>query len=123
MGYNKVVFRLCRFWKDGDKLIELYPAIKNREKTSEWRDMTSYWSRILVSPHYRITPPKEGAVLDLTIALRVRKAWFTVGFPKDNVPRLEADIKGLFAHFDTRQYEIKIENVREVTENPQRRLD
>lgn len=43
-----IVFRLKRFWQVGDRMVELYPAIKKGEKTSEWRDMTTYWGRRLI---------------------------------------------------------------------------
>lgn len=57
--------------------------------------MSDYWARRLIQ--------------------RPRRAWFTVGYPKNNLPRLEADITAIVPHKDSQQYEIQIENVIEVT--------
>ena len=52
---------------------------------------------------------------------KAERAWFIVGFPKGNVPRLEADISGLCVLIDDEgqrdQYEVYFTNVIEVTEN------
>jgi len=88
---DKVIFRLKRAM---GKWTNIYGSIKNGDKTSEWRDATDYWRK-------RLVPwPKT--------------AWFTHGYPKGNVPRLEADIIEVIYHEDTNQYEIKVENVIEI---------
>jgi ribosomal protein S3 len=114
------IFNLKRFWHiDGTKL-DLYEDIKAGRKTSEWRSASPYWLRKLLTN--RLT--KEGLkyVLqtrghtpqELTTLLKVHKAWFVIGYPKGNVPRLEADITALIYHRESGQLEIKITNVKEV---------
>ncbi|GAI15073.1 unnamed protein product [marine sediment metagenome] len=76
---------------------DIYAAIKTGLKTSEWRDLSPYWKKRLEK-----TPPPT-------------RANFTVGFPKENLPRLEADIKAIIRHEDTGQYEIQVVNVVEIT--------
>jgi hypothetical protein len=95
MRERKVVFRLKRHWLIDGKTINIYEEIKAGRKTSQWRDASDYWLKRLVPP----TP---------------RKAWFTVGYPLNNLPRLEADIIKVIYHANTEQLEIKIGNVKEV---------
>ena len=104
MGNNIVVFRLKRLWEVEGRTVNLYEEIKSGRKTSEWRDASPYWLRRLLTN--RLT--KEGLkyVLqvrgynpqELTTLLKVHRAWFTVGYPKGNIPRLEADITALIYH-------------------------
>lgn len=119
---DKVVFRLKKHWKMkiDDKVVVLYEEIKAGRKTSEWRDTTRYWMRVLAPSvmfekmtraGFSDSPPE-----DLTKFLSKSKAWFTTGFPKNNVPRLEADITGLIYHPASCQLEIQIANVKEVTD-------
>ena len=86
-----------RLKKSGWGWANIYDAIKAGLKTSEWRDLTPYWQKRME----KIPPPT--------------KALFTIGFPKGNLPRLEADIKAIIRHEDTEQYEIQVINVVEVT--------
>lgn len=100
-GRKAVLFRLKRFWEGqvGSMYIEgldLYEEIKAGRKTSEWRDLTDRWRSILHS-----TP-------------KPTRAWFVCGYPKGNMPRLEADIVGIVCHLESDQYEIKIANVEEI---------
>lgn len=95
---DRVIFRLKRRGYGWD---DIYEAIKIGEKTSEWRDASDHWKK-------QLTPtPKH--------------AWFTVGYPKNNLPRLEADITEIVYHSDTNQYEIKVVNVTEIIEPRPRR--
>jgi hypothetical protein len=114
------IFNLKRQWHiDGTKL-DLYEEIKAGRKTSEWRNASPYWLRKLLTN--RLT--KEGLknVLqvwghkpqELTPLLKVHRAWFVIGYPKGNLPRLEADITALLYHPKTSQLEIKFANVKEV---------
>ena len=82
-----------RLKKRGWGYDDIYGAIKAGEKTSEWRDLTPYWEK-----RFEKTPAPT-------------RALFTVGFPKRNLPRLEADIKAIIRHEDSEQYEIQVINV------------
>lgn len=131
---SKVVFRLKRYWEIEGKTVDLYQEIKSGRKTSEWRDVTDYWIQMLTTlpPLQKINScstkkmlewanmpldvaAAEDAGIMLKETLRVKQAWFTVGFPKNSVPRLEADITDLILHPREGQFEIKFTNVREVT--------
>ena len=99
-----------RWWppdKPRSEQFDCYEAMKNGTKTSEWRDATEYWDDRL----FKVD--KEGIYRP-----KVRRAWLIVGFPKGNIPRLEADIKNIIIHRDKEkhatQFEIQIENVVEV---------
>jgi len=59
----------------------------------------------------------SGDVVYLTRYLEPNWAWFVVGYPKGNLPRLEAELIALTLHRNSNQFEITFTNVREVTEN------
>lgn len=84
---NRIIFHVKR---------QYYESIKRGEKTSEWRDSTAYWLNRLIHPQRK-------------------EAWFVAGYPKNNLPRLEAEIVGMTGHAYNKQIEIKISNVKEVT--------
>ena len=92
-----VLFRLERRRKVSGETFDPYEEIKEGTITSEWRDATPYWKR-------RLTVDGK---------LKVNRAWFTVGYPKNNLPRLEADITKLVYSLDGK-FEIQISNVVEV---------
>lgn len=112
-----MIFHLKRIWEGKD----LWEEIKSGRKTSEWRDFCKYWL-------YRLCKPRNPNILILYINvngtapqevspwLKVKKAWFLQGYPKGNLPRLEAEITGLVYHPDSSQLEIKFTNAKEVTE-------
>lgn len=107
-GRSVTIFHLKRFWKgDADKeydgTVDLYEEIKSGRKKSEYRDATPYWAK-------RLLKTKR----DLKESIPNR-AWFVVGYPRGNLPRLEADMRDIIVlHVDTGQYEICVENVVEV---------
>jgi len=121
---NIVIFHLKRIWEGKD----LWEEIKSKRKTSEWRDLTNYWSQRLMKDHetvFLFIPTEtieeaeaKGTSIDLTKYLKATKAWFVIGYPKYCVPRLEADITALLAwpakNSAQSQFEIKIANVQEV---------
>jgi len=98
-------------------MVNLYEEIKNLRKTSEWRDASEYWCRILTGEPMSTFDFLSGDIVDLTNFLEPEWAWFTIGYPKANVPRFEADITALFLHRNSDQFEIKFEHVQEKTEN------
>jgi len=104
-----VIFHLKKLW---------YEEIKSGRKTSEWREASDYWlKRLCTLPPKKIVELVNRKPTSLNIVplptYSVSKAWFTVGYPKNNLPRLEADIVGILIHLDTQQLEIQIQNVKE----------
>jgi hypothetical protein len=91
---------------------DLYQEIKTGKKTVEYRDAVPFWaSRLLTSKNV----PTAKYRSSYKNQLKVHRAWFTIGYPKGSVPRLEADITDLIYDPDTKQFEIHIANVEEVT--------
>jgi len=110
---KRIIFNLKRYLTmPVGRRVDLYEEIKTGRKTSEFRDYTSHW----VSRLFRRLL-KTGIT---HMRLKVDRAWFVVGFPKNNLPRLEADIKGYRIILDEDDFaqtiEIIFENVIEVTE-------
>jgi len=100
--------------------VNLYEEIKAGRKTSEWRDASDYWlKRFCTLPVKKVVDLVKEKPASLNIVplptCSKSKAWFTIGYPKNNLPRLEADIFAVFLHRDTQQLEIQIQNVREIT--------
>ena len=113
---DRVIFNLKRHWEIDGMIVDLYDEIKSGRKTNEWRNATSFWCTRLIergstSPYFPWAVPH-----DISHGLKVHKAWFVIGYPKDNLPRLEADITGLIYHPELKssQLEIKFANVREI---------
>ena len=95
---RRAIFRIKKMWPIDGEMRELWPMFLSGEKTSEWRDATDYWRARLV--------PKPD------------RAWIVIGFAKNSLPRLEADVVDVVHHEDTGQFEIKLENIVEVLQNP-----
>ncbi len=110
---NRIIFRLKRLWTYPDgTTVDLYNEILEGRKTSEFRDCKDYWADRFY---------KRKTVNDVVFVFpKVDRAWFIVGFPKGNLPRLEADITNIITHRDDEgyatQFEIQFTNVKEVTE-------
>ena len=115
-----IIFRLKRFW-EGEvggkpiKNLDLWEEIKQGRKTSEWRDITEYWTRRLY------TQPLNFTIGYTRVKRTFGRVWFTCGYPKHNLPRLEADYVNTIPHLDTRQYEIVFANVTEVPDFKERK--
>jgi hypothetical protein len=103
----------------------LYDEIKSGRKTSEWRDFKPFWIKRLLKKTEDISHIVKGFgvsdTIELTGGLRVGRAWFVEGFPKNSLPRLEAIITDLLYHNtghllnnDTGQFEIKFKDVIEI---------
>jgi len=108
ISVDRIIFNLKQFWQIGDKTVELYEEIKSGRKTIEYRDCTHFWTKRLCGKIISVYGPQ-----DLTEYLKVHRAWFVVGYPKDSLPRLEADIIGLRCN-NAMQLEISFINVKEV---------
>jgi hypothetical protein len=123
---DKVIFNLKRFWEIDGKTVNLYEEIKAGRKTSEWRECSYFWDVRLLTDFFKVTeyirgripfPPKD-TTIDLTKFLKKHKAWFVEGYPKNNSPRLEADITKLrywwYTGDNSPQFEIQFNNIKEV---------
>jgi len=91
----------------------LYEQIKSGEKRSEWREATPYWLRRLCVKGSIVSASDKP--VNITGKLKVVRAWFVQGYPKRNLPRLEASIYQLFYHPATQQLEIVFGAVQETT--------
>jgi len=121
-GRPVILFHLKRFW-EGDAggkhydCIDLYEEIKAGRKISEWRDNTKYWRKRLGIHGYN--PSGWFGVSAMADAIG-KRAWFVVGYPKENLPRLEATITEIVVvdveHWGnpSGQLEIKFKDVVEV---------
>jgi hypothetical protein len=124
---DKVVFHLAKYFpprtmkpQDMCDSRTLYQRIKDGSKTSEYRENVKYWLFRLVSAaclDVNGTKPQ-----DLTPYLCVHKAWFVEGYPKNCLPRLEADITKLFYHPLDVFLEICFTNVKEVMSTAMRHV-
>ena len=99
-GRPVIIFHLKRFWEGqaGSRYIkdlDLYEEIKAGRKTSEFRDGTEYWKKRLLNA-------------------AGKRAWFVVGYPKGNLPHLEANIIKVVLDLEAEQVEVKFEDVVEV---------
>jgi hypothetical protein len=97
----------------------LYDQIKSGKKTVEYREVTRPWLRLLCNDAFwRVYNERILAASplfkDLTEFLRVHRARFVYKYPKDSVPRLEADITGLSYDPVYTRLQIHVANVREV---------
>ena len=98
---KKVVFHLKRFWNGRD----LREEIKSGKKRIEYRDASIYWlTRLLKNP-------------------KPRRAWFVFGYPKNNLPRFEADIISIIPFPFRNQIETHFSNVIEIIKQSQKRID
>lgn len=86
----------------------------------------SYWILRLCRP---LTPEEvnvlmskvkvHNAVVNMTQFLKVKRAWLVESYPKGLLPRLEADIKGIYLMKDDEGLlfiDTVVKNVKEVTE-------
>lgn len=108
-GRPVILFRIARFF-DSDlhpelKGVDLWEEIKSGRKTSEWRDASDYWLKRLFSGR----PLKQGG--------RQLRVWIVCGYPKANIPRLEATVTDIILWFDSEQIETNFKDVEEVTRN------
>lgn len=94
----------------------LYDQIKHGKKTREWRNANLYW--VLRLFNRSVFNRRSN---DLSKYLKVHKAWFVEGYPRANLPRLEADIIKVIYHPVVKEFpsldaqlEIKIANVKEI---------
>ena len=95
MASDTVVFHLKRDWPCCKGMKRLYDLIKDGTKTSEWRQDTPRWTKMLL-----INDPKH--------------AVFVEGYPKGNMPRLEADITRKIHHKRLHLIETQFRNVHEI---------
>lgn len=95
-GRQIVIFHLSKIYRGRN----LYNEFINGIKTSEFKDNNNYWIKRLI----------DNANHDIPI-----RAWLLFGFPKDNIPRLEADIIDIIQYKKDYQIEVKLKNIIEIT--------
>jgi len=93
---KKVFFHLSRRLRILGKDFDPYESIRCGRKTVEYRSNSRFWRLHLIQA-------------------KPTKAWFVVGYPKDNLPRLEADITRIVRRHSTNQIEVHFEHVVEIT--------
>jgi len=98
MSEKNVVFHLSRSLVILGKYVAPYDSIRCGRKTVEYRPNSGYWRSRLIKANPRPS-----------------KAWFVVSYPKDNLPRLEADITRIVHRHPTNQIEVHFKNVMEKT--------
>ena len=127
-----VLFQLARHAPKGYPDIRpdltLYEQIRLGIKTTEYRfikkGFDDRWMKLLFRPLAREEKEdinildKDGIVADLTKFLRANKARFVECYPKNSLPRLEANIVGVSFRGKAlgNRLDIFISNVREVKE-------
>ncbi len=107
---------------------DIYEALKTGEKTSEWRDGSDHWKSRLLNENGRVNLERahemreEGIVQDLKPFFLIgfpehqwkhKQARFVVGYTK--TPMLIADVTAIIYYSKSNQFEVKIENVKEVS--------
>lgn len=98
MSEKKVVFHLHRSFMILGNPVDPYEAIRCGRKTVEYRPYSRHWRLHLIQANPRPS-----------------RAWFVVKYPKDNLPRLEADITRIVYRHPTNQIEVHFKNVKEIT--------
>ena len=94
---------------------DLYEAIKNGEKTSEWRDASPHWILRLFkkgaqsSVRHRMIHAAGPLLFIHPDDHKHKTARFVVGYTK--YPRLLAGVHNIYYHRDTDQFEIQLKNV------------
>jgi len=97
---------------------DIYEALKSGEKTSEWRDATHFWISRLFKKNVQRTIERqiehyEGPRIEFhKTHYKHLKARFVVGYTKS--PMLEADVTAIIFHTDSHQFEVQIENTKEI---------
>ena len=136
---DRVIFHLRKHFNQEE--INLFPTSAKRlsqesifshllygYKDTEYRDGTKYWFKRLTKyldpdqTNFDLFFPRWGGdkgskhVADLTGSLVVHKAWFVEGYPKNNLPRLEAKITGLWYSTMSKKLGIVVSGIVEVKE-------
>ena len=93
-GFNEFINCFGAYFKIHTN--NLYKEIISGEKKDEWRNNKEYWRKRLLGDK------------------APTKAWFVIGYPKDSLPRLEADITDIIIHEEIGQIQVKFTNVVEV---------
>ncbi|MHA1286011.1 MAG: hypothetical protein ACTSPB_01285 [Candidatus Thorarchaeota archaeon] len=111
-----VDFVLKRRLKGFEEYGDLYEAIKSGRKKVEYRDATNHWMvRLLSEKGILFKNFYKGRSMEFTGSyLKHDTAVFRVGYTK--YPRLVADITKIVFNYDSKQYEVHIDNVREETQ-------
>ena len=111
-GRPVVIIHLQRFF-DSDlhpelKGLDLWEEIKSGRNKSEWREGSPYWLNRLFSGKWRFSKLTPKPIL---------RAWFVIGYPRGNIPRLEATVTDVVYWGDSDQIETRFKDVIEVSLN------
>lgn len=109
---DRIIFHLAKQLPDLELTGTIYEDFRAGRKTSEWRDASPYWLKRLCDLSQQELWGMD--TCNLTDKLKVHRAWFVEGYPKGNLPRLEADVVAVIYHSLSKQLEIQIANVKEV---------
>lgn len=97
---ESVMFRLKRLWEIDGKMVNLWNEIISGRKKVEYRDATDYWLRRILNTDekglYRFIdrqPWRRRYLFEAGGPFNIPKiARFTVGYPKNNRPMIEAEV-------------------------------
>jgi len=93
---------------------DVYDAIKRGKKTSEWRDVSDSWiARLTKMNVEEFNRSVRAARQSISLVPKYRRAKFVVGYTKR--PMLVADVEQLIYHPNSRQFEVRIKNVKELS--------
>lgn len=121
-----MMFRLQRHWPMPDgKTVDLWEEITSGRKTIEYRDATAYWWKRLfgvdlndkfsVSLRALAKNLKQDQYVYSKNNLKIPKhATFTIGMPKNNLPRIEADVDFVVYYWETDQLGTGIKNIKVI---------
>ena len=121
-----MMFRLKQFWEVDGKTVNLWDEIVSCRKTIEYRESNKYWWRRLLGAevdgwwakniHSEARRQQRDIFFDAATYEKVpKKAIFTVGFPKNNVPRIETDVSYVVYFHDSEQLGVAFRNVKVIT--------
>jgi hypothetical protein len=120
-----MMFRLKKYWFIDGVQCNLWNEIVSGRKTEEFREATPYWWKRLLGHDYN-SFWSQATIADaqkrhMNFVLNVfeysfipKVATFTVGYPRNNLPRIEAEIKYVKYLWATNQLAVGIANVRVI---------
>jgi len=121
-----MMFRLKRCWLIEGKVVDLWDEIVSGRKTIEYRNSTKYWWRRLLGVNIdgfwasnirRVAKQNQRDIFfDAAIYEAIPKTGtFTIGYPKNNVPRIEVETAYIVYFYQTDQLGYAFRNVRVIT--------
>jgi len=121
-----MMFRLQRHWPMPDgKVVDLWEEIVSGRKTVEYREATEYWWNRLFGVEYNDKwsviirslakqKQKDQYIYPKDLKTLVKTATFTIGYPKNNLPRIEADVSFVVYYYETDQLGTGFKNIKVI---------